>query len=101
MNDIWNFIGFAASILSAITFIPEVLKALKTKHLNDLSWGMLLLVAISSLLWFAFAMNFYIFPLMFSSTLNIIMSLILIYIKSKYQYINNSLERALPEDQSS
>lgn len=86
--DIWNTIGFTASVLGAITYAPEVLKAIKSKHLNDVSWGMLTLVLVSSTLWFIYALKFDIIPVILSSSINVIFSAVLISLK--YVYMQKS-----------
>ncbi|MCC7433022.1 hypothetical protein IT412_05890 [Candidatus Peregrinibacteria bacterium] len=83
-NEVWNLVGFIASILSALTFIPELIKAYKTHHLQDLSWGMLILLLTSSVLWMAFGLNFSIVPLIFSSLINISCGLLLTSLKFKF-----------------
>jgi MtN3 and saliva related transmembrane protein len=82
--DIWNTIGFTASLLGAITYAPEVLKAIKSKHLNDVSWGMLTLVLVSSTLWFIYGVKFEILPVILSSLINVIFSAVLISLKHVY-----------------
>lgn len=79
--SIWELIGLLASILSACTFLPEVIAALKNKHLYDVAWGMLLLVVSNCALWIIYAVYYGIFPLILSSSLNLIMGAVLIAIK--------------------
>lgn len=81
----WQFMGFVASILGALTFAPEIVQALRSKHLDDLSWGVLLLLGSSSALWFGYGINFEVLPLIFSSTINLIMCVVLVYLKEKYK----------------
>ena len=92
--DFWNAIGFTASLLGAATYVPEVLKALKSKHLNDVAWGMLLLVLSSSALWIIFGIKFGLFPIIFSSAINFVSSFTLMLLKYTFQNKNivNSLE---------
>ncbi len=77
----WEIIGYTASILSASTFVPEVISAVKSRHLNDLAWGMLALLVMNNLLWVIYAVYFAIFPVVLSSSLNVIMGMILVVIK--------------------
>ncbi len=77
----WELVGFLASILSACTFLPEVLAAIKSKHLYDVAWGMLLLMVSNCVLWIVYAIYYGIFPVILSASLNLIMGSILIFIK--------------------
>lgn len=79
----WEIIGFMASCLSAITYIPEVRKALKTYQLDDVAWGMLFCVVASSSLWFVYGINTGTSPILLSSGINVVMVSILIFIKYK------------------
>lgn len=83
-NEFWNIIGFTASILSAITFIPELIKAFRTHKLKDLSWGVLVLLLTSSILWLGYSINFDLTPLFFSSLINTFCGLILAIFKFKF-----------------
>jgi|WetSurMetagenome_2_1015567.scaffolds.fasta_scaffold145886_1 MtN3 and saliva related transmembrane protein len=83
--DYWNIIGFTASILSAATFVPQVYKALKTKHLRDVSWGLLLLVDISSVLWLIYGIKFQLQPLILSSAITIFSTSLLVVLKLVYK----------------
>lgn len=82
--DEWQIVGFAASICGALTFIPEIVQALRSKHLEDLSWGVLLLLSSSSVLWFLYGLRFTLLPLLFSASANLIMCICLTYLKKKY-----------------
>lgn len=86
-NEFWNIIGFTASILSAFTFIPELIKAYRTHKLKDLSWGVLALLLTSSILWLGYGINFELTPLLFSSLINISCGTILTILKFKYSEI--------------
>lgn len=83
-NVFWNFVGFTASILSALTFIPELIRAYNTHHLKDLSWGVLILLITSSIMWMGFGVNFSITPLILSSIINTSCGSILIVLKFKF-----------------
>lgn len=82
-TNMWEMIGFMASILSASTFVPEVIQALKTKHLNDIAWGMLMLLTSNCFLWIIYASYFGLFPVLLSSSLNLLMGIMLVVIKWK------------------
>lgn len=77
----WQIVGFVASILSASTFLPEVIRAHYTRHLNDIAWGMLFLLVANSGLWIAYASYFQIMPVLLSACLNLGMGVALVKIK--------------------
>jgi len=93
--DIWNIVGFTASIMGASTLIPEVITAWKSRQLDDVAWGTLFLAAFSSLLWFAYSIRFNIIPLLFSQSMNLLMCSILIVMKYVYGKANKALKVSL------
>ncbi len=96
--DFWDLIGFIASCLGACTFFPEVARALKSHRLNDIAWGMLLLVNSSSFLWLVYAIRFELNPIIFSSTINIILSSILIFLKVNYSRSSKQVLETVTEE---
>ncbi len=82
----WEFVGFMASLLSASTFLPEVVTAIKTRHLKDIAWGMLILLNSNCVLWIAYSLYFSIAPVFLSAVLNLVMGSILIAIKWRSEH---------------
>ena len=79
-----EIIGSLAAISSAVSLIPQITKVLKTRSTDDLSYGMLFLFLITSLLWVTYGF-------MISSTAvwgcNVFMTLtaiLLLALKQKY-----------------
>ncbi len=93
--DFWNTIGFIASALSAATYIPETIKAVKSRHLRDVAWGMLYLTFSSSTLWIIFAIRFNIIPIILSSSINLILSSGLIFLKYTFEQKNKKTAAAI------
>lgn len=46
-----DLIGFTAGFLMAVTMVPQIVRSLKTKSVEDLSMLMLIIYATSSVLW--------------------------------------------------
>ncbi len=49
MNE--NVLGIVAGILTSVSMIPQLIKVLKDKNVNDLSWVMLLVLITGVSLW--------------------------------------------------
>lgn len=49
-----DFLGLIGAFLSAITFIPQVILAYKSKSVGDLSWAMLWIVFCSVIIWLVY-----------------------------------------------
>ncbi len=82
--DNLEIIGYLATLFGATQLIPEILKALKTHHLRDVSWAMLLLMIISSVLWIIYGVAKQTTPLAISSSLNLIFEIVLTVLKFHY-----------------
>ena len=85
MSSPWNVVGCFAAVCSAISLIPEILKALKTHHLGDVSWGMLYLLTLSSIMWGSYGMAQNDLPLTASAIINFTLETSLIVLKKHYE----------------
>jgi len=85
MFDI-EIIGYLATSIGAIQLLPELLKALKTHHLRDVAWGMLVFGLTGSLLWGTYGIMKNIIPLVISAVINCTLEIILINLKIHYSH---------------
>ncbi|MCK4708709.1 MAG: hypothetical protein KAU21_08835 [Gammaproteobacteria bacterium] len=76
--------GWLASIFTTIIFLPQLIKAIKTKLTDDISMWMLILSVIGNGFWFAHASLSNNMPLLVCALLIILISITLIIFK----YIN-------------
>ena len=90
MNPV-EFIGFIAAALSCISLIPEVHQALRTHHLKDVAWGMLLMMTLSSFFWLVYGTYNDVMPLIVSSALQLALQVGLIGLKILYDKNNKPL----------
>lgn len=82
--DSWEILGFMAATAGAISLLPEVMKALRTHHLRDLAWGMLLLSLFASTAWLMYGIHLHNLPMIFSPSVNVVMEVTLIFLKLHY-----------------
>ena len=80
----WEYVGYIAATLGALSLIPEVVKALKTHHLQDLAWGMILLMFSATICWTFYAWNTNNIPLILSSGINLLTEITLMVLKVHY-----------------
>jgi len=76
--------GWLASIFTTIIFLPQLIKALKTKMTHDISMWMLILSVIGNVFWFAHSSLTDNLPLQVCASLIILITVTLIIFK----YIN-------------
>ncbi len=96
--ELYTLIGTAAAICGAISLIPEVLKAYRTHHLNDVSWGMLFLLTSSSVLWGLYGMLTNDILLTASSIVNFVMEGALIIMKQHFHMTGKPLKEHFEPD---
>ena len=86
--DIAELYGWLASVFTTIIFLPQLIKAFKTKMTDDISMWMLILSVIGNGFWFTHASLINNLPLLVCASLIIIISVTLITFK-----YNNERER--------
>lgn len=84
MNTI-EFLGYLGAFLSAITFVPQVWQAWKTKSVGDLSLWMILIVVTSTVVWLIYAFGVKSGPVIAANTVVLVMALLLLYFKFTFK----------------
>jgi len=74
-------IGYLGSLLSCITFIPQVYLSWKTHSVGDLSLLMVLIVNFSCIVWLSYAYLIKNKPVLLTNTIVLALSLLLLYFK--------------------
>lgn len=80
-----NLIGFIAGTLTSASFLPQLIRALRTKSLGDVSWGMLLILASGIFLWMVYGILIGAFPVIFSNFASFILVASIIILKKTYR----------------
>lgn len=79
-----NFVGTAAGFVSAITFLPQVIKIWRTKSTKDLSWMTLFFLFLNVSLWLFYGILILDKPIMFTNGIVLSMIIAMIFFKSQY-----------------
>jgi len=80
-----EIIGFVATILSVIAFIPQAVKSWKTKSTKDISLGMYSIFTTSQVLWFIYGILIVSWPLIIANAIIFSLSFIILIYKLKYK----------------
>lgn len=83
--DLNEAIGFGAAILTTIAFLPQVYKTWRTKDVSSLSLPMLILFFIGIVLWLIYGFLKESPSMIFTNSITVISSLLLLYFKLKYK----------------
>jgi MtN3 and saliva related transmembrane protein len=80
-----DLLGYFGAFLSAITFMPQVWQAWKTKSVGDLSIWMILIVVTSCVVWLIYAVNVKSGPVLAANLIVLALSLVLLYFKVTFK----------------
>lgn len=80
-----NTLGFVAGALTTASFAPQVYKAWRTKHCDDLSWGMVLMFAGGIGLWLIYGFLEWSAPIIASNGATLAQVLVIAGIKMRYR----------------
>lgn len=87
-----QLLGMAAGSISAITFLPQVIKTWRTKSAGDISLLMFTFATISVLMWLAYGIILRDIPIIYTNSLVLICSLIMLYFKFRFRKKPSDLE---------
>jgi len=76
--------GHIGSILSSITFIPQVYHTWKTKSVGDLSLLMLMIVFSSTVIWLVYGIGRMLWPVIICNAIICFLSVLLISFKLRF-----------------
>jgi MtN3 and saliva related transmembrane protein len=57
MDTLWWAIGLAAAALTSVSFLPQLVKGLRTKRMDDVSAEMLGLLCVGLFLWLLYGLH--------------------------------------------
>ena len=87
-----QILGMAAGSISAITFLPQVIKTWKTKSAGDISILMFTFATISVIMWLVYGIILQDIPIIYTNSLVLICSLIMLYFKFRFRKKPSDLE---------
>lgn len=80
-----DLIGYSAGTISAITFLPQVIKTWKMKAAGEISFLMIFFVSLGVSLWIIYGISIKNNVLIITNSFVLILSLFLHYFKWKYK----------------
>ena len=88
INIITEIIGYLAAIIGTSLMLPQVIKSLRTKKVDDISFVMLIFYFLNCFLWLTYGILISSTPLIVGNLIAFVISIIQIMIKLKYCSIN-------------
>jgi MtN3 and saliva related transmembrane protein len=80
-----EYIGYFGSLLTSITFIPQVYKSWQSKSIGDLSIWMILIVITSTLVWLVYGIAISSGPVILANVVVLVLTLVLLYFKFSFK----------------
>jgi len=77
-------IGLLAAACTTISFLPQAIKVIKTKHTKDLSLGMYSLLTAGLCLWLIYGVLVNDLPVILANALSLVLAVIILSCKLKY-----------------
>jgi MtN3 and saliva related transmembrane protein len=83
--DFPTIIGLIAAFLTTFAYLPQSLKAIKTKHTHDLSLPTLLMLELGLITWLIYGLMITSIPVIAANTISIVLMTIILFLKIKYK----------------
>jgi MtN3 and saliva related transmembrane protein len=85
MIDWIEVVGLSGSVLSSITFMPQVYQTWKTKSVGDLNLSMMMIVFLSTVIWLIYGIGKLLLPVIICNGIICFLSILLVYFKLRYR----------------
>ena len=80
-----DFVGYFATLVSTLAFMPQVLQVFKTKSVNDISLLAFSQNTFGALLWIVYGLLIHSIPVVITNTIIGCLCLLIIFAKYKYK----------------
>ncbi len=84
-TDLVSIAGPVASVVTVVSFIPQVIKAWKTRSAKDLSYGMVGLLLVSGALWAGYGVLISDTPIILTNLAVAVLNLAILTAKIRYR----------------
>lgn len=78
-------IGLIAASLTTFAFLPQSIRAIKTKHTKDISLPMLVMMEVGVVIWIGYGLLINNIPLILANTVSFFFVSLTLYVKLKYR----------------
>lgn len=83
--DTVKLIGYTAALLTTISFLPQVVRTIKTRLTRDLSFGMLFLLLVGNSVWLIYGLLSHQMPIIAANVVTLIFVITLFIYKTIYK----------------
>ena len=80
-----DLLGLVAGTLTTAAFVPQVVKAWRTRSTSDISLGMFVLFNVGLVLWLAYGVLIGSWPIVLSNVVTLALALTILFFKLRYK----------------
>ena len=80
-----DLLGLVAGTLTTAAFVPQVVKAWRTRSTSDISLGMFVLFNIGLVLWLAYGVVIGSWPIVLTNVVTLALALTILFFKLRYK----------------
>ena len=80
-----TILGLVAATCTTIAFLPQAIKAIRTKHTSDLSLGMYTLLTTGIILWLIYGVFKNDLPIILANGVTFVFAVTILFLKIKYK----------------
>ena len=80
-----DLLGLVAGTLTTAAFVPQVVKAWRTRSTSDISLGMFVLFNIGLVLWLAYGVLIGSWPIVLTNVVTLALALTILFFKLRYK----------------
>ena len=83
----WSAIGLSAALLTSSGFLPQIIKGIRTRKLDDVSTGMLVIWIFGTALWFCYGWHLEDVIIMGANVFTCSCGLVILFMKIRFREI--------------
>ncbi|MBI3569816.1 MAG: SemiSWEET transporter [Gammaproteobacteria bacterium] len=80
-----DLLGLVAGTLTTAAFVPQVVKAWRTRSTSDISLGMFVLFNVGLVLWLAYGVIIGSWPVVLTNVVTLVLALTILFLKLRYK----------------
>jgi len=85
LNHYSQYIGIAAGILTGVSLLPQLIKIIKEKRANSISFGMLAVLLAGLCVWIVYGVLKKDYPIIVTNSFSLLTNIIMVVLTAKYK----------------
>jgi MtN3 and saliva related transmembrane protein len=84
-----EILGYAASAVTVLTFLPQVIKTWKEKTAKDISLMMFIIAIVNEIMWIGYGVMIHNNVIIITNIVMLVMASTMVFLKLKYSKVGN------------